>query len=163
MDLRQDASPRTAAAVGNLLPTHAAAGDPQTLTGRSGSVSCGLTPPFSWALVHTRFCLCPPRVCRLCKSNPAGLPSPIPSPVPWPDPQAEEPDEGPRSFTAMRELLWCYCSLVCEPPTRAGRGFDFYHYRSPLTVSVWLLLCPWMWGISVWWFPVSTCRCLFSS
>ena len=163
MDLHRDASPRTAAAIGNLLPTHASAGDPQTLTGRSGSVSCGLTPPFSWALVRTRFCLCPPRVCRLCKSNPAGLPSPIPSLVPWPDPQAEEPDEGPRSFTAMRELLWCYCSLVCEPPTRAGRGFDFYHYRSPLTVSVWLLLCPWMWGISVWWFPASTCRCLFSS
>ena len=122
MDLHRDASPRTAAAIGNLLPTHASAGDPQTLTGRSGSVSCELTPPFSCALVHTRFRLGPPRVCRLCKSNPAGLPSPIPSPVPWLDPQAEEPDEGPGPFTAMRELLWCYCSLVCEPPT--GRAED---------------------------------------
>ena len=37
--------------------------------GKSGSVSCGLTAPFSWVLVHTRFCLCPPRVCFpvLCK------------------------------------------------------------------------------------------------
>ena len=24
---------------------------------------CGVTSPFSWVLVHTRFCLCPPRVC----------------------------------------------------------------------------------------------------
>ena len=31
-------------------------------TGKSGSVSCGDTAPFSLALVHTRFCLCPPRV-----------------------------------------------------------------------------------------------------
>ena len=40
-----------------------------TLMGRSGSVSCGITAPFFWVLVHTRFCLCPPRVCFpvLCK------------------------------------------------------------------------------------------------
>ena len=43
-------------------PTHASAGDSWTLTGKSGSVSCGVTAPFSWALVHTKFCLCPPRV-----------------------------------------------------------------------------------------------------
>ena len=30
---------------------------------KSGLVSCGVTAPFSWVLVHTRFCLCPPRVC----------------------------------------------------------------------------------------------------
>ena len=44
-------------------PTHASAGDSWTLTGKSGSVSCGVIAPFSWVLVHTRFCLCPPRVC----------------------------------------------------------------------------------------------------
>ena len=38
--------------------------------GKSGSVSCGVTAPFSCVLVHTKFCLCPPRVyfpvlCRL--------------------------------------------------------------------------------------------------
>ena len=35
----------------------------------SGSVSCGVTAPFSWVLVHTRFCFGPPRVCFpvLCK------------------------------------------------------------------------------------------------
>ena len=34
-------------------------GDSWTLTGKSGSVSCGVTAPFSW---RTRFCVCPPRV-----------------------------------------------------------------------------------------------------
>ena len=33
------------------------------LTGKSGSVSHGVTAPFSWVLVHRRLCLCPPRVC----------------------------------------------------------------------------------------------------
>ena len=46
-------------------PTHASAGDSWTLTGKSGSVSCGVTAPFSWVLVSTSFCLCPPRVCFL--------------------------------------------------------------------------------------------------
>ena len=44
-------------------PTHATTGDSWTLTGKSGSVSCEVTAPFSWVLLHTRFCLCPPRVC----------------------------------------------------------------------------------------------------
>ena len=46
-------------------PTHASAGDSWTLPGKSGSVSCGVTAPFSWVLVLTRFCLWPPRVCKL--------------------------------------------------------------------------------------------------
>ena len=37
--------------------THASTRDSWTLTGKSGSVSCGVTSPFSWILVHTRFCL----------------------------------------------------------------------------------------------------------
>ena len=43
------------------LPTHiSSTGDSWTLTGKSGSVPCGVTAPFSCVLVHTR--LCPPRV-----------------------------------------------------------------------------------------------------
>ena len=36
---------------------------------KSGSVSCRVAAPFSWVLVCTRFCLCPPRVYfpLLCK------------------------------------------------------------------------------------------------
>ena len=33
-------------------PNHTSAGDFWTLTGKSGSVSCGVTAPFSWVLVH---------------------------------------------------------------------------------------------------------------
>ena len=43
------------------LPTHASARDSWALLGKSGSVSCVVTAPFSWVLMHTRFCLCPPR------------------------------------------------------------------------------------------------------
>ena len=46
---------------GRPLPTHVSARDSWTLTGTFGSVSCGVTAHFSWVLVHTRFCLCPPR------------------------------------------------------------------------------------------------------
>ena len=42
--------------------THTSTGDSWTLTGKSGSLSCGVTTPFSWDLVHTRFYLCPPRI-----------------------------------------------------------------------------------------------------
>ena len=50
--------------------THAPARDSWTLMGMSGSVSCGVTAPFFWVLVCTKFCLCPPRVCFpvLCRS-----------------------------------------------------------------------------------------------
>ena len=48
---------------GRPLLTHASTGDSWTRPGKSGSVSCGVTAPFSWVLVHTRFCLCPARVC----------------------------------------------------------------------------------------------------
>ena len=41
---------------------HASDGDFWTLPDKSLSVSCGVTAPFSWVLVHTRFCLCPPSV-----------------------------------------------------------------------------------------------------
>ena len=49
--------------------THTPTGDSWTLMGKSGSVSCGVTAPFSWVLVHTRFCCCWQRVCFpvLCK------------------------------------------------------------------------------------------------
>ena len=51
------------------LPTHAFTGDSWTLTGRTRSLSCGVTGPSSWVLVCTGFCLCPTGVCFpvLCK------------------------------------------------------------------------------------------------
>ena len=55
-------APNPAAGRRRALLTHASAGDSWTLPGKSGSVSCGVTAPFSWLLVHTSFCLCPPVV-----------------------------------------------------------------------------------------------------
>ena len=40
---------------------YASAQDSWTLPVKSGAVSFGVTSSFSWVLVHTRFCLCPPR------------------------------------------------------------------------------------------------------
>ena len=39
------------------LPTRTSTRDSWTLTGKSGSVSCGVTAPFSWVLVRTGFVL----------------------------------------------------------------------------------------------------------
>ena len=49
------------------LLTPASAGDLHTLTGRSGSVSCGGHCSFAWVLARIRFCLCPP----LCLPSPS--------------------------------------------------------------------------------------------
>ena len=48
--------------------THASPGDSWTPTGKSGAVSCGVTAPFFWVLVH-KVLFCPPRVyfAGLCK------------------------------------------------------------------------------------------------
>ena len=42
--------------------THTSDRDSQAYTGKSGSVSCRVTAPFSWVQMHTRFCLCLSRV-----------------------------------------------------------------------------------------------------
>ena len=42
-------------------PTPSSTRDSYPLTGKSGTVSYGVTAPFSWVLVSTRFCLCPPQ------------------------------------------------------------------------------------------------------
>ena len=48
-----------------LSPTQASRRESWTCMGKSGSVSCRVTAPFFWVLVHISFCLCPPRVCFL--------------------------------------------------------------------------------------------------
>ena len=35
-------------------------------------------------------------------------------------------------------------------------GIWFYHNCSSHTASLWLLLCPWIWGVLCWWIPVSS-------
>ena len=83
-------------------------GDSRTLTGKFDSVSCGNTAPFSWLLVHARFCLCSPKVCfpspvKVLQSNPTGALSQISweFSVPLLDPQVGKSVVGPRAFLAM--------------------------------------------------------------
>ena len=46
------------------LPIHASARDSWIFISKSRPhISCEVTFPFFWVLLHTRFCLCPPRVC----------------------------------------------------------------------------------------------------
>ena len=47
---------------GKLLLNSASTGDPHTLKGRSGSVSCVDHFSILWVLLHRTNCLCPPRV-----------------------------------------------------------------------------------------------------
>ena len=73
----------------------------------------------SWVLLHTRSCLCPPRVClspilwKFCnqillafKSNSPGVLNP------FADPQVGKSVVGPRTLTSVGEPLWynCCCS-----------------------------------------------------
>ena len=108
---------------GEPLLTHASTGDPLTLANRCGSVSCGVTTPFPWVLVHERFCLCPPRVEPLFLSVLWNSHNQIPPvfkvrfPVPLQNSQTRKPDMGLRTFTRVKELLWYYCSPVCGLPS----------------------------------------------
>ena len=100
--------------------THASAGHSWTLTDKSSLVSYVVMPPFSWVLVHTGFCLCPPRVflqsCGNSVSNPTGLKSQIPwgFSVPLSNPQVGESVVGPRTFATVGELLWYHCSQFMD-------------------------------------------------
>ena len=105
--------------------THVSARDSWTLSGKSGSVSCGVTAPFSWVLVHTRFCLCPPRVsvslvlCKFCNQIPLAFKVKfLGDSVSVPNPQVGKSVVEPRTFAVMRELLWYNCSPVCLLPTQ---------------------------------------------
>ena len=101
----------TACPRGRPLSTHTSTRDSWTVTEKFGSDSFGVIGPFSWVLVHTRFCLCPPRGCfpspvDVLYSNPTGLQSQIPwgSSVPLPDPYIGKSVVGPRTFTTVTKI-----------------------------------------------------------
>ena len=153
-------------------PSPTSAGDPPTLAGRSGTVSYRVTAPSPWVLMHTLFCVCPPRVESLfppvlSKScNQISLAFKV-----WffgnsfshcQSPRFGSLYMGPRTFTPVGELLWYNCSPVCESPTQRLWILislwlrSSYHLivASPLSLDV---------GCLLWWVSVSSCRWLFSS
>ena len=93
------------------------------------AVSSGVTAPFSWVLVATRFCLCPPRDCfpvlwKYCHHIP------LASRVKFPGcsqslcriPRLiKKTVVSPRNFIRVWELLWYTCSAVCG-------SFAWQHY-----------------------------------
>ena len=100
------------------LLTHAFTGDSWTLTGKSDSVCCGDTAPFSWFLVHARFCLCSPRVCfpspvKVLQSDPTGALSQSSwgFSVPLLDPQVVKSVVGPRALLTVWDL---FCIIVLQ-------------------------------------------------
>ena len=143
-------SPRWATA------TPASAGDPPTLAGRSGSVSYGVTAPSPWVLVCTLLYVCPPRVESLfppvlsksCNQIPlaykvcfSGNSSAL----------CQTSRLGSLTWGSELSLQWVdFCGVtvlqfVGHPPS--GYGIWFYCDCTPLTISLQLLLCLWMWGI----------------
>ena len=89
-----------------------------TLRSKSGSVSCGVTAPFSWVLMCAWFCLCPPRVCypslwQFCNQTPLAIKVKFPGGSQSLDAQVGKSVVGPRTFTTTQELLWYNCSPVC--------------------------------------------------
>ena len=151
------------------LLTHASTGDPPTLTGSFGSVFNGVTAPFLWVFVHTRFCLCPSRleshfpqscgspIIKFCWPS-ASYSRRIPSPF---IESLGKHDIGIQTLTAVWELLWYYCSPICGSLTRL----------------VWDLILSWLYpsyhltaaslsldiGYLFWWIPASFCQWLFNS
>ena len=151
---------------GRLLSTHASAGDPQTLTGRFGSVSCGVTVPFPWVLACTFCCdlqesLFPPVLWKFCNwillSFKVRFPGDSQSLCWIPRIWGLEPSQKCENFFGIIVLQFVDC-----PPR--GHGTWFYHDCIPPTILLQLLLCPWLWGIFFCvWVQVSSCWWLFSS
>ena len=113
---------------GEPLLIHASTGDAPTVPGSFGSVSCGLTVPFLYAFMCTRFCLCPPRLeslfplvlwksyNQILRAFKVRLPG---------DSQVRKPDLVCQNFHNSRRTYWYYCSSVCGSPT-SGYGMWFY-------------------------------------
>ena len=60
---------------GMPLSIHTSTRDSWTLTGKSGSLSCGVTTPFTWLLMHTRtFCALQESVSTFCLVGASPLP-----------------------------------------------------------------------------------------
>ena len=138
---------------GRLLQTHASAGDLQTLTGRSDSVSCRVTAPFFWVLGHKRFLFVP------SKSRVFGFPSHVEksyNQILLAFKVRFLGDTWSLCWTLrLRSLMWgskssqqwgaplvlLFSSLWVAHP--ADMGFDFIGIMSFLYL-LWLLLCLWM-------------------
>ena len=99
-----------------LLAAHASAGDSWTLTGKSGSVSCGVTAPFSWPTQGFVFSLqesVSPVMWKFRNQIPMAFQVKFPA---GSHSHCQIPGWeicGLRTFGTVWELLWYHCSPVC--------------------------------------------------
>ena len=149
---------------GRPLPTHASAGDPHTLRGglTPSPVGSVLLSPGTWA--HIALFLFPPVLWRSCN------PVPLAFKVRFPGdsqslgkiPRLEslmwglEPSQLCKNFFGIIVL-----QFVVHPPSKIS--IWFYGDCALPTISLQLLLCPWMWGIFFWWVLMFSCWWLFNS
>ena len=131
--------------------------------------------------MHTRFCLCPARVCfpspvrsggsivgLMVTSSKRAYAIPLLHPGPLRLATVDLYLCRRHSYTQRQVLLslcgvsWCTQGFVCVLwASLAGMGFDSKYDFSPPTIL--LLFCPWMWDIFFWWDPTFFCWWLFSS
>ena len=116
------------------LLTHTSTGNSWTLIGKSGSVSCGVTAPFSWVLVHAMFCLFPPHLfSQYCVSSGSsmvgltvtsskrayGIPKSVASRAPAPAAGQCAPTPPPETLDPHRQvwvsLLRGHCFFLLGP------------------------------------------------
>ena len=146
------------------LPTHASTRDSWTLTGKSESVSFGVTAPFFWVLVHKGSAL-QESLSQSCVSSGGSMVglmvisskrayaiprsatprSPAPEAVHcWPIPHRRH------SNIVLSQSLWVSGSWCSQGfvwalwASLAGMGFDSKHEFAPPTILLGLLLCVWI-------------------
>ena len=141
---------------GETKPPPTSTGDLPTLADRSGSVSYAVTAPSPWVFTCTLLCVCPPRMeflfppdlSKSCNQIPLAFKvwfSRISSFCCW------TPRLGSLTWGSEPSLQWVdFCGIsvvqfVSHPPSSYGNWF--YCDCAPPTVSLWFLLCLWLWGI----------------
>ena len=139
-----------------VIATPTSAGDPPILASRSDSFSYVVTAPSPWVLMYTLLCVCPPRVeslfppVLLKSCNQILLAFEV-----WFSGNSSSHCQTPRLGSLMwgseLSLQWVdFCGIivlqfVSHPPS--FYGIWLYCDCALLTISLWLLLCLWMWGI----------------
>ena len=119
------------------------------------SLPCGHCS-FSWVPMHTLLCVCPPRVESLLPPVLSKSCNQIPvSFKVWFSRNSSSCCRTPRlgsltwgSEPSLQQLDFCGISVlqsVSHPPSSCG--IWVYCDCAPPTISLWLLLCLWMWGI----------------
>ena len=119
-DLCQDCCSQCPWPPGRPLSAHASIEDSWTLTGKSGSVSRGVTAPF-FRVPGAHKVLCVPSknlfpqscASSVIKSHWPSKSNPLGFSVHLPDPQVRNSLVDPGTFTTVQELLWYNCSPVC--------------------------------------------------